>query len=103
MKTIKYPTIKEISALIRAIKPEICDDYIEEKGDTPFIQITIGFSPNSGNWSYQTGDNSYTGGAYSYPDWAVGYITRRCDSRELARDLIGQLQELSFNRGINHA
>lgn len=94
-KTIKYPTIRELSALVRAIKPEICDDYIDEPGDTPSIQLTIGHNPETGDWSYQTGDNSYTGGAYGYPNWAIGYVTRRCDSRELARDLIDQLADLA--------
>ena len=27
---MKFPTIKEVSALIRAIKPHICDEYVDE-------------------------------------------------------------------------
>jgi hypothetical protein len=83
---MKTPTIAELASLIRAIKPEICDDYIEEPGDTPSIQLTIGCGDD--DWSYQTGDNSYSGGAYGFPYWGTGYITRRCNSRDLAREII---------------
>lgn len=95
-KAIKYPSIAALSALIRSIKPKICDDYVECEGDTPSICLTIGHNPESGEWSYQTGDNSYIGGAYGYPNWAVDYVTRRCDSRQLARDLIDELRELDY-------
>ncbi len=83
---MKTPTIATLAEIIRAIKPEICDDYIEEEGDTPGIQLTIGCGEEG--WSYQTGDNSYSGGAYGYPFWGVGYVTRRCNSRELAKEII---------------
>jgi hypothetical protein len=83
---MKTPTIKELSALIRSIKPHIENDYIEEKGDTPFIQLTIGCGPDG--WNYKTGDNSFTAGVYSFPFWGVGCVTRRCNSRTLARDII---------------
>ncbi len=91
----KLPTIKEVSALIRAIKPDIGDEYLHEGDELPSIQITIGHNPETGAWSYQTGDNSYTGGAYGYPNWGVGFIYRRTNSRELARDLIYQVAGLA--------
>lgn len=94
-KTINYPKIGEIAELVRSIKPAICDSYVEFEGDTPSICLTIGHNPETGAWSYQTGDNSYTGGAYGYPNWAVGYVTRRCDSHQVARDLIAELHELA--------
>jgi hypothetical protein len=84
---MKTPTIKDLSAIIRSIKPHIQDNYIEETGGIPFIQLTIGCGPDG--WNYQTGDNSFTGGAYCFPFWGVGYVTRRCNSRALARDIIG--------------
>ena len=103
MSAIKFPTIKELSALIRSIKTDIprgagAADYIDtDNGDTsPSIDLTIGHSPETGAWSYQTGDNSYTGGAYGHPNWAVTRVYRRSDSRELARDLISQLSELTW-------
>jgi len=83
------PTIGELARLVRDVKLDIMDEYIEEKGDTPSIQLTIGADEDG--WSYQTGDNSYSGGAYGYRSWGVGYVTRRCNSREVARDILSDL------------
>jgi len=83
---MKTPTIKCLSAIIRALKPAICDDYREDPEDLPSIQLTIGCGPDG--WSWQSGYNSYSGGAYLHPHWGVGYVTRRCNSRALAREII---------------
>lgn len=86
-----WPTIRELSALIRELKPTIMDDYsaYPDCDGTPSMLLTIGADGESRDgWSWQTGDNSYTGGAYHYPYWGVVAITRRSDSREVARDII---------------
>ncbi len=86
-------TIKEVRELLISLKSDICDDYrIADDEDLPGIMVTIGYSPN-GDWDYQTGDNSFTGGAYGHPHWAVVYLYRRSNSLELARDVIDQLWE----------
>jgi len=92
---MKLPTIKTLSALVRAIKPSICDDYRETKDDLPSLCLTIG-ADGSGvdSWDYQTGDNSYSGGAYFYPHWAVVTVYRRSNSLEIAREIRAQLAEL---------
>lgn len=92
---MKFPTIKDIAELVRSIKPEICDDYVEQPGDTPAIMLTIGHDPETGDWSYQTGDNSYSGGAYGYRNWGIGYVTRRCNAREVAADILAELRDLA--------
>ena len=98
----KLPSIRELSALVRHVSqqvPRVSDhdaaDYIDKwSGDPlPSICLTIGFNPEDGSWDYQTGDNSFTGGAYGYPVWAVTSVYRRNDSRDVARDLIDQLWE----------
>lgn len=100
---IKFPTIKELSSLIRSIKMDIphgaaAADYTDTgNGDTsPSIDVTIGYTPKTGNWGYQTGDNSYSGGAYGHPNWATTRVYPRSNSRELARDIIAQLSELTW-------
>lgn len=94
--TRRLPTIKELSALVRHVKADIAKDYRAfEDDDKPGIQLTIGWSAESGEWGYQTGDNSYTGGAYHYPHWAVVGVYRRSNSIELARDIQSQLFELA--------
>lgn len=83
------PTIEELARLVRDVKLDIMDEYVDEEGDTPSIQLTIGADEDG--WSYQTGDNSYSGGAYGYASWGVGYVTRRCNSREVAKEILADL------------
>lgn len=91
---MKLPTIKELSELIMHVKTCIDDDCrAHEEDSLPGIQLTCGIN-NEGGWSYQTGDNSYTGGAYHYPHWAVVTVYRRSNSREIARDILSQWGEL---------
>ena len=99
MKT-KLPSIRELSSLVRHVAKQVpcigdpdADDYREDQDSLPSIDLTIGWDPETGAWSYQTGDNSFTGGAYCYPIWAVTSVYRRQDSRAVARDLIDQLWE----------
>lgn len=92
----KFPTIKELSGLLKILKSDIGDEYrAHEDEDKPGMQVTIGHNPNTGDWSYQTGDNSYTGSCYSYPNWAVIYLYRRSDTRDLARYAISELKDLA--------
>lgn len=94
------PLIKDLRALIIELKAEIMDDFRgssyegpgAEESSVPSMDVTIGARmDDKDNWNYQTGDNSYTGGAYGYPYWAVTEITRRSNSTEVARDLQDQL------------
>jgi hypothetical protein len=90
---MKLPTTKELAALVRAVKSDISDEYRAfEDDDTPGIQLTVGCD-GAGDWSYQTGDNSYSGGAYFYPHWAVVGVYRNSNCRELAKDIQSQLAD----------
>lgn len=63
MKT-KLPSIKELAHLVCCIKSQISSEYRAFEGDEiPGIQLICGINED-GNWSYQTGDNSYTGGGF---------------------------------------
>ena len=99
MKT-KLPTIRELAEIVRHVAKQVprvsdsdADNYRQDGDSLPSIDLTIGWNPETGDWDYQTGDNSFTGGAYGYPIWAVTTIYRRQDSRAVARDLIDQLYE----------
>jgi hypothetical protein len=96
----KYPTIRDVAESLRLVKHYVpyatapdASDYREEDGDPPSIQVTLGYTPEDGSWSLQSGDNSFTGCAYGHPIWAVGYITRRTNCRKLAAELVDQLDE----------
>ena len=97
MKTAnpKLPTIQSIRALLIALKPDIGDDFrcTDDRDDTtPGMLVTIGADGKGrASWSYQTGDNSFTGGAYGYPHWALVYLYRNSNCTELAKDAIDEL------------
>jgi len=90
-------TRKNLSELIDYLKSEIADDYrstIQEIGDeNPMMDVTIGCD-NELEYSWQTGDNSYTGGAYGYPHWAVVYLSPDDDTNRIVDSIIEQLEEL---------
>jgi hypothetical protein len=93
----KLPTIKEITKLLIHCKKYIDEDSRAfEDGDAPSMQITIGINTESGEWGYQTGDNSYTGGAYLYPTWGVGYLFRNSNCREVAKEILADAESCLY-------
>lgn len=86
-------TFDEALALIQAVQKDIDDDFRAcEDDEEPGIRLTVG--DNCESWGYQTGDNSYTGGAYGYANWAVVDIYRDSDCEDLAKEIIDELTEL---------
>jgi hypothetical protein len=86
--------------LAASLIPEIGDDYraTDDPGDdVPGMCLTIGFTPadkdKDASWHYQTGDNSYSGGAYFHANWAVVYLYRDSVPSEMANDIADQLGE----------
>jgi hypothetical protein len=83
--------------LLVRLKEDIGDEYRcsdDPHDNTPGMCVTFGAKPNEDgglDWSYQTGDNSYSGGAYGYPNWAVVYLYRRSNCKELAADAMGEI------------
>ena len=89
---VKNLSISEVSRLVKAIKKDISDEFrAYDADDTPGILLTIGYCPEKAEWRYQTGDNSYFGGAYLCPYWGVAGVYRRSNSREIAADIIEQI------------
>lgn len=88
------PTLATLTTLITGVKKYIGDDYRASDEDTlPSIQLTV--AADEKGWDWQTGDNSYSGGAYFHRHWGVVTVYRRSNSRELARDLIDQIKDLA--------
>jgi hypothetical protein len=72
-----------IATLIKRIKQwGVCRDGYE---------LTVGYDPNTKEWDYQTGDNSYTGPCYFYPIWGVTTIFPRSKSQDLAKEVVDQI------------
>jgi hypothetical protein len=100
VKGTGYPRVKDIAEVVRGLAGRMdlkefveCEDCDEYHG----MDLTVGWSLD-GRWSWQTGDNSFTGSAYYHPHWAVVTLdpsmkTVRA-SRAVAREIIDQLQDL---------
>lgn len=88
---------KQVTLLLKTLKKDIGDEYRAcEDDDCPGMQVTIGATPQSDgvlHWSYQTGDNSYTGGAYGHAHWGVIYLYRRTNSKEAAHNAVEEIAE----------
>jgi len=95
--------LPEWTSLCRFLIPMIGDEYraSEFDDDTPGMCLTIGFTPEtvdkSMSWSYQTGDNSFSGGAYCHANWAVVSLYRDSDPAEVANEIASQLAECFWN------
>lgn len=80
MELLTVKQLKNITEEISIFSPEATDIiysmcYHLIKDLEPGIEVTIGFSPtNILEYGIQTGDNSYSGAAYHFPHWAVGYV-----------------------------
>jgi hypothetical protein len=70
----------DLIALLTALQKDIGDDYRATDDELS-------------DWAYQTGDNSYTGGCYSYPYWGLGSISRDDDPADVADALLDDLGE----------
>lgn len=83
----------ELAELCAELIPIIADDYRADDSDTvPSMALTVG-ADDTGAWGYQTGDNSYSGGAYGFPHWGVVSLYRDSDPAAIARDLVDQIAD----------
>ncbi len=86
--------ISHVQELLVRLKRGIGDEYRATVEDTkPSMCVTIATTDGK-SWNYQTGDNSYTGGAYGCQHWAVVYLYRNSNTREIAKDALNQLSDL---------
>lgn len=96
MKQRHYSTFrKETESLLKQLKEDCFNREVKE------LELTVGVTPTEEGlaWNYQTGDNSFTGGAYGHPHWVCLYLTRRSNCRELSKDAVDQLKELLAQGG----
>lgn len=66
------------------------DDDDENQGG----QLTIGLPNDGDQWGFQTGDNSFTGGAYGFPHWAVCWFTHETTPEELYQELLEEINQI---------
>lgn len=83
---------KQLKEVVLYTKSTIEGTRADFDGELPYNELTVGMNL-SGEWNYQTGDNSFTGGAYGFPCWATVSVHRRSKSPEIVKDIIDQLME----------
>lgn len=91
---------RDMEALLKALKPTIYNDSrSHEEATLPSIAITIGaeLTPDGIAWNYQTGDNSFAGGAYGFRHWGIVDLYRRDNCKRLASDVVDQFLGLWAN------
>lgn len=82
-----------LGELVRGISP---DERADEEADSPSLAVTIGFTFDERiRWGAQTGDNSFTGAAYSHPHWAVLTLTPDSNPWQCALDALEEAEELA--------
>ena len=90
MKELSNEVKRDISDFINMQISAWIENAIEYDG----MDITFATNDDGDTWNYQTGDNSYTGGAYSLPHWSVSIINTETTVSELYNDVVDQLTEL---------
>lgn len=94
-----------LTELVESLKKDIREEYRSpgSEDDGPSMQLTVGHNLRrcktdpefvENGWTYQTGDNSFTGGAYLRPDWAVVDLTPDCDAEGVVDEILSQFSEL---------
>jgi hypothetical protein len=70
--------------------PDLDDEIDNLIDELACMDVTVGLDPTDGTYGYQTGDNSFTGGAYGFRPWAVVTISRDSDPGQTADEIIRQ-------------
>ncbi len=86
-----YPTIRNLARELSGHKPYIEDSFRESEDDVPGIDVRL--QVRGGGWCLHTGDSSYDQDHRGC--WGVGYLTRRTNCRELARELIDEARDMA--------
>jgi len=87
--------VNQWAALLRLLKRDIADDYRctdDAEDDKPGMLVTFAINTD-GEWAYQTGCNSFTGGAYGFLYWGLAYLDRRSNCKELAQSAFNEAAE----------
>ena len=70
------------------------DIFRRDAAEFGALDLTVATNDDASVWNYQTGDNSFTGGADGLPHWGVVTIYPDSDPIDLYGEIITQLQDL---------
>lgn len=88
------PLTPEVYADIKSFIFSNIDIFRDDAKEYGGMDLTVACNEIGDQWNYQTGDNSYTGGAYGLQHWAVTTIDVESDPLEVYEHLIDQLEDL---------
>ncbi len=92
----------DLVRVLERLKEDLKNDLVENDSEPiTETQITISVNKDCTTWSYQSGDNSYTGSCYGDPYWGVNWVSIYSDLLWLADSLISDLAEQVFGDPVN--
>lgn len=94
--TALLPDIAELVNLVEHVKVTALGYCEPDDEGNIWTDLTVGWSDDTGEWSWQTSDNSFVGGAYDYPIWAVVSVGADTDARATAEEIRDQLDEQTW-------
>ena len=96
-------TKKELREFITALKNDnnyrhymsvTCGDSLDEEGYPQGLTLTLATNDTMTEWDWQSGDNGYSGGAYTLPHWAVVQVLLRSNVNDIVNEIFSQWNDL---------
>ena len=93
---------KDIEQFLAGFIPGISfwtEETDDDGEDRKYIGFTIGYTQDDDGeigWDYQTGDNSFSGGAYGHPRWLVTEINDGDTPSEVISSLKEQFEAIAY-------
>lgn len=81
----------------RDLEPVLSDNIDLENRDDHWLDLTVSVDSDWSTFGYQTGDNSFVGGAYFCEHWAVTYIGHETTVDDLMDEIESKLSALIYS------
>jgi hypothetical protein len=101
-QVLSQECIHDIGAFITTLKVETpmdinggceCNAKYEDDCECLAMTLTVSCNDDGTRWTYQTGDNSFSGACYMHPHWSVQQIVKGDDIAELLQSIVNDLNE----------
>jgi hypothetical protein len=93
IKIDEVSLVADVAALVSNLLAS--SSYAEHIDGPEGMELTIGVSED-GSWNWQSGDNSFTGGAYGHAYWGVETLSRDVTAADVAASLVDQALEQHY-------
>jgi hypothetical protein len=93
-RTLSKEVEADILGFLTICLPEWLADECKDADCEYCLELTVAVDECGTHWNYQTGDNSYSGGAYGLPHWATFTVTDECTVAYVYESIRDQLNDL---------